>query len=81
MTIRENEPRRADGTINIDDRNYITLGLTYQEFIDLRSLIKELLDSSTPGLSTGNRWVNEFLMVERNTRLALTLKKRLNKIN
>lgn len=80
MTIRENEPRRADGTINIDDRNYITLGLTYQEFIDLKSLIKEMLDKSTPGLSTGNRWVNEFLMVERNTRIALTLKKRLSKI-
>lgn len=80
MTIRENEPRRADGSINIDDRNYITLGLTYGEFIDLKSLIKDILDSSSPGLSTGNRWVKEFMLIERQTRIVLTLKKRLNKI-
>lgn len=81
MTIKENTPKRADGTINLDDRNYITLGLTYDEFLDLRALVNEILNSSSPGLTTGNRWVKEFLMVERGARVAANLLKRLNQIH
>ena len=80
MTIKENRPLKANGHINLDDRNFITLGLTYNEFLDLRSLIEDIVRLSTPGDARGNRWVKEFLMVERDARLAVNLLKRLNKI-
>lgn len=81
MTIKENVSyKRANGTIDLDNRNYITLGLTYNEFLDLQSLIEEILRSSTPGDAPGNRWVDNCLLVERNARLAVNLLKRLNKI-
>lgn len=80
MTIRENKPLREDGRINLDDRNYITLGMTYDEFLDLRSLIEDVLRHSTKDPITNNRWVNLLLLVERDTRLAVNLLKRLNQI-
>ncbi len=80
MTIKENVSFKADGHTNLNDRNYITLGLTYDEYLDLQSLIKEVVRSSTPGVVPGNRWVREFLMVERSARMAVNLLKRLNKI-
>lgn len=81
MTIKENVSyKRTNGTIDLDNRNYITLGLTYNEFLDLKSLLEEILRSSTPGEASGNRWVNNCLLVERNARLAVNLLKRLNKI-
>ena len=80
MTIRENKPLREDGRINLDDRNYITLGMTYDEFLDLRSLIEDVLRHSTKDSVTKNRWVNLLLLVERDTRLAVNLLKRLNQI-
>ena len=80
MNIKENKPLRADGTIDLDNRNYITLGMTYNEFLDLRSLLQELLRKSEPGAASGNLWVNQFLLGERDVRLAVNLKKRLEKI-
>ena len=80
MTIRENKPLREDGRINLDDRNYITLGMTYDEFLDLRSLIEDVLRHSTKDPITKNRWVNLLLLVERDVRLAANLLKRLNQI-
>lgn len=80
MTIRENKPLREDGHVNLDDRNYITLGMTYDEFLDLRSLIEDVLRHSTKDSVTKNRWVNLLLLVERDTRLAVNLLKRLNQI-
>lgn len=80
MTIRENKPLREDGRINLDDRNYITLGMTYDEFLDLRSLIEEVLSHSTKDSETKNRWVELHLLVERDARLAVNLLKRLNQI-
>ena len=81
MTIRENRPLKENGHVNLDDRNYITLGMTYDEFLDLRSLIEDVVSHSTEvGAYSGNRWVEEFLLVERDARLAHTLLKRLNKI-
>lgn len=80
MTIRENKPLREDGHINLDDRNYITLGMTYDEFLDLRSLIEDVLRHSTKDSVTKNRWVNYLLLVERDARLAANLLKRLNQI-
>lgn len=80
MTIRENKPLREDGRINLDDRNYITLGMTYDEYLDLRSLIEDVLRHSTKDSGTKNRWVNLCLLVERDTRLAVNLLKRLNQI-
>lgn len=81
MTIRENRPLRVDGHVNLDDRNYITLGMTYNEFLDLKSLIEEVvIHSTTIGAYSGNRWVEEYLLVERDARLAHNLLKRLNKI-
>lgn len=71
---------RADGTIDLDDRNYITLGMTYNEFLDLRALLQEVLRKSEPGAASGNLWVNQLLLVERNSRLAVNLLKRLKKI-
>lgn len=71
---------REDGRINLDDRNYITLGMTYDEFLDLRSLIEDVLRHSTKDSVTKNRWVNLLLLVERDTRLAVNLLKRLNQI-
>ena len=81
MTIRENKPLREDGRINLDDRNYITLGMTYDEFLDLRSLIEDVLRHSTKDSVTKNRWVNLLLLVERDSRLAVNLLKRLNQIH
>lgn len=81
MTIRENKPLREDGHINLDDRNYITLGMTYDEFLDLRSLIEDVLRHSTKDSVTKNRWVNLLLLVERDSRLAVNLLKRLNQIH
>lgn len=81
MTIRENRPLKENGHVNLDDRNYITLGMTYGEFLDLRSLIEYVVShSTTKGAYSGNRWVEEFLLVERDTRLAVNLLKRLNQI-
>lgn len=80
MTIKENKPLTEDGRINLDDRNYITLGMTYDEFLDLRSLLEELLRHSTKSPDTNNRWVNSCLLVERDSRLAVNLLKRLNQI-
>lgn len=80
MTIKENRPLRADGIVNLDDRNYITLGLTYDEFLDLRSLISDLIASTTPSDEPGARWVDPFLLVTRDVRLAKNLLKRLNSI-
>lgn len=81
MTIKENKPLKENGHVNLDDRNYITLGMTYDEFLDLRSLIENVVSHSTSvGAYSGNRWVEEFLLVERDARLAHTLLKRLNKI-
>lgn len=81
MTIKENRPLKENGHVNLDDRNYITLGMTYDEFLDLRSLIEDIVrHSTTKGAYSGNRWVEEFLLVKRDARLALTLLKRLNKI-
>ena len=80
MTIKENRPRREDGKINLDDRNYITLGMTYNEYLDLHSVIKDIIRYSIPGDMPGNRWVKGFLLVERDARLAMNLLKRLNKI-
>lgn len=80
MTIRENKPLREDGRINLDDRNYITLGMTYNEFLDLHSLIEDVLRHSTKDSVTKNRWVDSLLLVERDTRLAVNLLKRLNQI-
>ena len=80
MTIRENKPLREDGRINLDDRNYITLGMTYDEFLDLRSLIEDVLIHSTKDSETKNRWVELHLLVERDARLAVNLLKRLNQI-
>lgn len=81
MTIKENKPLTEDGRINLDDRNYITLGMTYDEFLDLRSLIEDVLRHSTKDSVTKNRWVNLLLLVERDTRLAVNLLKRLNQIH
>ena len=81
MTIRENKPLREDGRINLDDRNYITLGMTYDEFLDLRSLIEDVLRHSTKDSVTKNRWVNLLILVERDSRLAVNLLKRLNQIH
>lgn len=81
MTIKENRPLKENGCLNLDDRNYITLGMTYDEFLDLRSLIEELVRSSRPaGGANGNRWVSDFLLVKRDVRIACNLLKRLNKI-
>ena len=80
MTIKENTPKIADGHINLDDRNYITLGMTYDEFLDLRSLIEDVVRRSTKDSETKNRWVNDLLLVERDARLAVNLLKRLNQI-
>jgi len=80
MTIRENKPLREDGRINIDDRNYITLGMTYDEFLDLRSLIEDVLSHSTKDSETKNRWVDLLFICERDARLAVNLLKRLNEI-
>lgn len=80
MTIKENKPLTEDGRINLDDRNYITLGMTYDEFLDLRSLIEDVLRHSTKDSETKNRWVNYLLLVERDARLAANLLKRLNQI-
>lgn len=80
MTIKENKPLRADGTYNLDDRNYITLGMTYDEFLDLRALLQEVLRKAEPGYASGNLWVFDLLLVERNARLAVNLLKRLKKI-
>lgn len=80
MTIRENKPLREDGRINLDDRNYITLGMTYDEFLDLRSLIEDVLRHSAKDSVTKNRWVDFYLLVERDARLAVNLLKRLNEI-
>lgn len=80
MTIRENKPLGEDGRINLDDRNYITLGMTYDEFLDLRSLIEDVLRHSTKDSVTNNRWVDSLLLVERDARLAANLLKRLNQI-
>lgn len=80
MTIKENKPLTEDGRININDRNYITLGMTYDEFLDLRSLIEDVVRHSTKDSGTKNRWVNYLLLVERDARLAANLLKRLNQI-
>lgn len=81
MTIRENRPLKENGYVNLDDRNYITLGMTYDEFLDLHSLIEDVVShSSKNGVYGGNRWVKDFLLVERDARLAMNLLKRLNKI-
>lgn len=80
MTIKENKPLTEDGRINLDDRNYITLGMTYDEFLDLRSLIEDVLRHSTKDSVTKNRWVDFYLLVERDARLAVNLLKRLNEI-
>lgn len=81
MTIKENKPLREDGRINLDDRNYITLGMTYDEFLDLHSLVEDVLRHSTKSSDTKNRWVNSYLLVERDSRLAVNLLKRLNQIH
>lgn len=80
MTIRENRPLREDGSINIDDRNYITLGMTYDEYLDLHSIIEDVVRKSTRDSVTGNRWVHNLLLTERDVRLAVNLLKRLNQI-
>ena len=80
MTIKENRPRREDGKIDLDNRNSITLGMTYDEFLDLRSLLHEILRNSEAGEASGNLWVTRVLLVKRNARLAINLLKRLNKI-
>ena len=81
MTIKENKIYKADGHLDLDNRNFITLGLTYDEYLDLRSLIDEMLINSSPGAASGNLWVNGFLVVERDARIALNLLKRLKKID
>lgn len=80
MTIRENRPLREDRSVNLDDRNYITLGLTYEEFLDLKSLIEDVLRKSTKDSVTKNRWVNFLFLGERDVRIAVNLLKRLNQI-
>lgn len=80
MTIKENTPKTADGRINLDDRNYITLGMTYDEFLDLHSLVETIALHSSPGEASGNLWVEQLLLVERDARVALNLLKRLNQI-
>lgn len=79
MTIKENRPLRADGLINLNDRNYITLGLTYDEFLDLQSLIGDVLKTSST--LDNNSWCKGFLLCTREDRLAKNLFKRLNSID
>lgn len=81
MTIKENITMKADGHVDLDNRNYITLGLTYNEFLDLKSLIEDIVLNSSQGAASGNLWVNGFLVVERDARVALNLLKRLKKID
>ena len=80
MTIKENTPRTADGRLNLDDRNYITIGLTYNEFLDLKSVIENIALHSSPGEASGNLWVEQVLLVQRDARVAVNLLKRLNTI-
>lgn len=80
MTIKENKPLTEDGRINLDDRNYITLGMTYDEYLDLHSIIEDIVRKSTRDSVTGNRWVNLLFLCERDARLAVNLLKRLNQI-
>lgn len=80
MTIKENRPLRADGIVNLDDRNYITLGLTYDEYLDLRSLIEDVLRTSIPLEDNEYSRCKGFLLCTRDVRLAKNLFKRLNSI-
>lgn len=82
MNVTENINAISARPTQLDDRNYITIGLTYNEFLDLKSLLSTIKKQYSEKSERGNLWCKAQynLIVERDARLLINLSKKLEKI-
>lgn len=82
MNVTENKFASSERISRIDDRNYITIGLTYDEFLDLQSLLDTIKGHYTKKSEAGNLWCDQkpSVITQRDARILVNLSKKLAKI-
>lgn len=82
MNVTENINAISARPTRLDDRNYITIGLTYDEFLDLQSLLDTIKNHYSKKSEEGSLWCEDkfSVILPRDARMLVNLSKKLEKI-
>lgn len=82
MNITENRRMKSVRANVLDDRNYVIIGLTYDEVLDLQSLLDTIKEHYSQKSEAGNLWCskNHSVLVPRDARMLINLSKKLAKV-
>ena len=82
MNVTENRFMSSARANVLNDRNYVIIGLTYAEVLDLQSLLDTIKEHYSQKSEGGNLWCNEnpSVIVSRDARMLINLSKKLAKV-
>lgn len=82
MNITENRRMMSVRANVLNDRNYVIIGLTYDEVLDLQSLLVTIKEHYSQKSEVGNLWCNKnpSMLVSRDARMLINLSKKLAKV-